>query len=94
MCWPAGVLRPHSALTSALAQNVYTERAVRFLAAFTAARQAGRKAEGDLFVEDLLSYLLSLAQARASPCPDILGHIALTDIRTRRWEVTITVCVR
>ncbi|KAK9821925.1 hypothetical protein WJX81_001000 [Elliptochloris bilobata] len=43
--------------------NIYTERAVRFLATFSAVRQAGREVEGDTLVEDVLSYLLSLAQA-------------------------------
>lgn len=60
-------------------QNVYTERAVRFLAAFTAVRQAGREAEGDLFVEDLLLYLLSLAQARALLRPTSLA-ISLSQV--------------
>ena len=65
---------------------MYTERAVRFLAAFTAVRQAGREAEGDLFVEDLLSYLLSLAQARASLCPTSSAMGPLTDIKQCRCQ--------
>ena len=65
---------------------MYTERAVRFLAAFTAVRQAGREAEGDLFVEDLLSYLLSLAQARASLCPTASAMRPLTDIKWCRCQ--------
>jgi len=49
-------------------QNIYTERAVRFLATFSALRPPGREADGDTFVEDVLSYLLSLAQACSLTC--------------------------
>ncbi len=48
---------------------MHAERALRFLAAFAGQRPPGREAEGDTLVEDLLAYLLSLAQVgrRARP---------------------------
>ncbi|EIE21059.1 hypothetical protein COCSUDRAFT_43416 [Coccomyxa subellipsoidea C-169] len=43
--------------------NTHVERAVRFVATFTSQRPSGRQEAGDAFVEDILTHLISLAEA-------------------------------
>ncbi|CAL8469060.1 g8601 [Coccomyxa elongata] len=43
--------------------NTHVERALRFVATFTSQRPSGRQEAGDAFVEDVLTHLVSLAEA-------------------------------